>query len=88
MDQATPPHQGHYANSRNAVKTQIWIVLTTFVLVAIVKKELKLDLSIYSILQTLSVTLFEKKPTNQALTDHQGLISTLNAPNQLKLFDF
>ncbi len=77
-----------YGTTPNAVNTQIWIALTIFVLVTIVKKELKLDLSIYSILQILSVTLFEKEPINQVLTDHQGLISPLDDPNQLKLFTF
>ncbi|MDY6990695.1 MAG: IS4 family transposase [Thermodesulfobacteriota bacterium] len=57
-----------YGTSRNAVKTQIWIAITAYVLVAIMKKRLKLDLSLYTILQILSISLFEKKPILQAFT--------------------
>jgi hypothetical protein len=77
-----------YGTTPNAVNTQIWIALTVFVLVAIVKKELNIELSLYTILQILSVTLFEKEPINQVLADHQGLIQTVDDPNQLKLFSF
>ena len=77
-----------YGTSFNAVNTQIWIALSIFVLVAIVKKELKLEQSLYTILQILSITLFEKEPINQVLIDHQGLIQTPDDPNQLNLFDF
>jgi len=51
-----------YGTTENAVKTQIWIAITVYVLVAIVKKLLKLDQSVYTILQILSVTFFEKTP--------------------------
>lgn len=74
-------------NSENAVKTQIWCAVCTYVLIAIVKKELQLDASLYSLLQILSVTLFEKMPIQQAL---QGFGYTQNANlqcNQLNLFD-
>ena len=57
-----------YGTSENAVKTQIWIAISIYVLIAIIKKKLKLKLSLYSMLQVLSVTLFEKKPILQALT--------------------
>jgi IS4 transposase len=57
-----------YGTSENAVKTQIWIAISVYVLVAIVKKQLKLDLNLYTILQILSVSLFEKMPILQALT--------------------
>jgi IS4 transposase len=57
-----------YGTSENAVKTQIWIAITAYVLVAIMKKRLKLDLSLYTILQILSISLFEKKPILQAFT--------------------
>jgi hypothetical protein len=57
-----------YGTTENAVKTQIWIALSVYVLVAIVKKRLKLDRSLYTILQVLSVTLFEKTPIFQALS--------------------
>jgi hypothetical protein len=64
-----------YGTSENAVKTQIWIAITVYVLVAIIKKRLNLEMSLYSILQILSVTLFEKMPIFQAL-------STTGDPNQ------
>jgi hypothetical protein len=57
-----------YGNSENAVKTQIWIAISVYVLVAIVKKRLNLESSLYTILQILSVTLFEKTPILQALS--------------------
>ena len=76
-----------YGTSKNAVKTQIWIAISVYVLVAIVKKELKIDLSLYTILQILSVSLFEKIPILQALTftDFNKLV--VENPNQLNLFD-
>ena len=58
-----------YGTSENAVKTQIWIAISVYVLVAIIKKRLKIDLTLYTILQIFSVTLFEKIPILQALTD-------------------
>jgi len=58
-----------YGTSLNAVKTQVWIAISVYVLVAIVKKQLNLDLSLYTILQILSVTVFEKSPILQVLTD-------------------
>src|SRR5882757_5878694 len=57
-----------YGTSENAVKTQIWIAVSVYVLVAIVKKELQLDASLYRMLQICSVTLFEKTPISQALS--------------------
>ena len=76
-----------YGTSKNAVKTQIWIAISVYVLVAIVKKELKIDLSLYTILQILSVSLFEKIPILQALTftDYNKLL--VENSNQLNLFD-
>ena len=76
-----------YGTTPNAVNTQIWIALTVFVLVAIVKKDLKLEQSLYTILQILSVTLFEKEPINQVLTDAQLLNQLRCDPNQLSLFN-
>ncbi|MCK5466821.1 IS4 family transposase [Candidatus Parcubacteria bacterium] len=58
-----------YGRTENAVKTQIWIATSIYVLIAIVKKELKLELNLYTILQILSVSLFEKVPILQALSD-------------------
>ena len=61
-----------FGTSENAVKTQIWIAVSVYVLVAIIKKRLRLDASLYTILQTLSLTLFEKIPLNALLT-HEAL---------------
>lgn len=58
-----------YGNSENAVKTQIWIAITVYVLVAIIKKRMKIDLSLYTILQILSISIFEKMPILKALTE-------------------
>src|ERR1700737_370657 len=58
--------QQFFGTSENAVKTQIWIAVSVYVLVAIVKKRLKLEASLYTLLQVLSVTLFEKMPMHQA----------------------
>jgi len=77
-----------YGTTPNAVKTQIWIAVAIYVLVAIIKKELKLEQSLYTILQILSVTLFHKEPIYQVLTDTQYSIQNLGDPNQLILFNF
>jgi len=77
-----------YGTSFNAVSTQIWIALCIFVLVAIVKKELKLPHSLYTILQILSITLFEKAPINQVLTTHTVPLEPPKIEKQLILFDF
>lgn len=76
-----------YGTSENAVKTQIWIAIAVYVLVAIVKKSLKLDQSLYTILQILSVTLFEKTPIFQALSNTHYKIEEATISNQLNLFD-
>jgi transposase len=76
-----------YGTSENAVKTQIWIAVSVYVLVAIVKKRLKLDASLYTLLQILSVTLFEKMPILQALALEKSQADDLPAGNQLNLFD-
>src|SRR5437879_12020644 len=57
-----------YGTSHNAVRTQIWIAISVYLLVAILKKRLHLDLSLYTMLQILSLTLFEKTPISQALS--------------------
>jgi len=78
-----------YGTTENAVKTQIWIAVSVYVLVAIVKKRLRLnDLSLYTILQILSVSLFEKSPLLEVLTQSQHMISNVYNDNQLKLFDY
>jgi len=77
-----------YGTSENAVKTQIWIAISVYVLVAIVKKKLDLKASLYTLLQILSVTLFEKMSLQQALTASQYKTEDTDAGNQLDLFDF
>lgn len=76
-----------YGASENAVKTQIWIAISVYVLVAIVKKRLRLDISLYTMLQILSVTLFEKAPLIQILTRPDYTTEDPVSCKQLKLFD-
>lgn len=77
-----------FGTSENAVKTQIWIAVSVYVLAAIVKKRLGLsDVTLYTILQILSVTLFEKSPLIEVLTQSQYNIPNVYNVNQLKLFD-
>ncbi len=76
-----------YGTSENTVKTQIWIAIAVYVLVAIVKKRLKLEASLYTILQVLSVSLFEKIPLAEALTNLPRLALEADDANQLNLFD-
>jgi hypothetical protein len=76
-----------YGTTENAVKTQIWIAISMYVLVAIVKKTLNLDRSLYTILQILSVTLFEKTPILQALSSANYKEQEVQISNQLNLFD-
>ena len=75
-----------YGTSENAVKTQIWIAISTYVLVAIMKKRLKIDLTLYTILQILSITLFEKMPILQAFTADGYRNQITSSHIQLKLF--
>jgi len=77
-----------FGTSENAVKTQIWIAVSVYVLVAIVKKRLKLEASLYTLLQVLSVTLFEKLPLDQALTHDAPKGVTSQITNQLDLFAY
>jgi hypothetical protein len=76
-----------YGISENAVKTQIWIAVSVYVLIAIIKKQLKLDLSLYTILQIFSVIPFEKITILQALTNHNSQFSDNHNFNQLYLFE-
>ena len=71
-----------YGTSQNAVRTQIWIAISVYLLVAILKKRLHLDLSLYTILQILSLTLFEKMPISQALS--QPPLSTESSDSQIQ----
>jgi len=77
-----------FGTSENAVKTQIWIAVSIYVLIAIIKKRLKLDISLYTLLQILSVTIFEKMPLQQAFQANGGEPERTHLHNQLKLFDF
>jgi transposase len=77
-----------YGTSVNAVKTQIWIAISVYVVVAILKKQLKLERSLNEILQILSITLFEKIPISEALTASGAYNKTDELYNQLTLFDF
>ena len=76
-----------YGTSENAVKTQIWIAISVYVLVAIIKKRLQIDLSLYTILQILSISLFEKKPIYQVLTQRDYKNQITSGHIQLKLFE-
>ena len=76
-----------YGTSPDAVKTQVWIAIAVYVLVAIVKKQLHLDQSLYTILQILSVTLFEKAPILQVLTSDNRTEEQTACCNQLLLFE-
>ncbi len=80
-------HSIFYGTSENAVKTPIWIAISVYILVAIVKKRLHLDLSFYTILQILSVTIFEKSPILQVLTDFARKEPKGECYKQLSLFN-
>jgi transposase len=75
-----------YGTTRNAVYTQIWIAVSIYLLVAIMKKKLNLENTLYNILQILSITLFEKMPIQQAFQDIELQNTNRGTPNQLKLF--
>lgn len=77
-----------YGTSFNAVASQVWIAVSIYTLVAIIKKELRLNLSLYTILQILSLTLFEKMPINQVFADTQLHFQETSSHNQLTLFSF
>jgi len=76
-----------YGTTENAVKTQIWIAISVYVLVAIVKKRLKTEASLYTILQILSLTLFEKTPLDQLLKNMETEMAMPQNNNQLNLFN-
>jgi len=75
-----------YGTSENAVKTQIWIAVSVYVLVAILKKRLKIPASLYTILQILSVSVFERTPLLQLLTETELVQEISGSQNQLNLF--
>ena len=74
-------------NSENAVKTQIWCAVSTYVLIAIARKELHLNVSLYTCLQILSVSVFEKTEISCALQPDNSAINPPASGNQLNLFD-
>jgi hypothetical protein len=79
--------EAFYGTSENAVKTQVWVALSIYVLVAIVKKQLGLDLSLHEMLQILSVTVFEKTPILEGLSNFTNTSQDTESSTQLNLFD-
>jgi transposase len=75
-----------YGTSENAVKSQIWIAVSVYVLIAIIKKHLNLEPSLYTLLQVLSVTVFEKMPLQQAFLDNNYVFEDATSAKQLNLF--
>ena len=88
MDQATPANQEILWHQRERSEDQIWIAISIYVLVTIVRKRLGLEASLYQILQILSITLFEKTPILQAFQAFDSRDDLVNCGNQLNLFDF
>ena len=75
-----------YGTSENAVRLQIWIAVSVYVLIAIIKKRLNLEPSLYTLLQVLSVTVFEKMPLRQAFSDSDYVFEDAMLTKQLNLF--
>lgn len=75
-----------FGRSQNAVKIQIWIAISIYVLIAIIKKRLNVNTELYTILQILSITAFEKIPLSRLLNDSDNNLLTMENPNQLQLF--
>ena len=75
-----------YGTTENAEKTQIWIAITVYVLVAIVRKRLNIEASLYTMLQILSLTLFEKTPLDQLLKEMEQNLAMPQKTKQLNLF--
>ncbi len=76
-----------YGTSENSVKSQIWIAISIYVLVAIVKKQLKLSISLYTFLQILSVSIFEKTHILHMVTNENYKTANEHISKQLQLFD-
>jgi len=76
-----------YGTSENAVKTQVWVALAAYILVAIAKKQLGLNMSLYQILEILSVTIFEKTPILQGFSNFNDQSIDVDPGIQLSLFD-
>ncbi len=77
-----------YGTSENAVKTQVWVALSAYVLVAMAKKQLGLEMSLYQILEILSVTIFEKTPILEGFSNFNDQSVSVDHGIQLSLFDF
>ena len=77
-----------YGTSENAVKTQIWIAVSTYVLIAMIRKRLKVETSLYQILQILSLTLLEKTPINKGFFEHSSEIEQVANCNQFEFIRF
>ena len=77
-----------YGISENAVKTQIWIAVSVYVLIAIVRKRLRLEVSLYTLLQVFSITVFEKMPIQSAILATPDRFDGAEDNNQLELFTF
>jgi hypothetical protein len=77
-----------FGRSPNAVKTQIWIAICAYVLIAIIKKRLKLEATLYTLLQILSISIFEKMPINKALSCEKFKFDHDVVDNQLNLQGF
>ena len=75
-----------FGTSENAVKSQIWIAVSVYVLVSIIKKRMQLDASLYTLLRICSLTLFEKMPILKALSQDEPTIDPTSIANQLDLF--
>ena len=76
-----------WGESENAVKTQIWIAVCTYLMVAIAKKEMKIERNLYEILQIISVSIFDKTQLNQLLNECPLQNSEIELSKQLNLFD-
>ena len=76
-----------FGNSENAVKTQVWIAISIYVLIAIIKKKLNIEKSLYTFLQVVSVSIFEKMPLNEAFSDVDICENIKESCIQLNLFD-
>ncbi len=77
-----------YGTSENAVKTQIWIAVSVYVLVAIIRKRLNLDASLYTLMQVFSVTVFEKAPIESVILQTAYSFEPVTDDNQLDLFSY
>ena len=76
-----------WGETENAVKTQIWIAVCTYLMVAIAKKELKIERNLYEMLQIISVSIFDKTQLNQLLNEYQLQSSEVEFSKQFNLFD-